>query len=72
MPAQRPALRVHLVSDTAHLLAAGAWVGALPALALLLHQTRGKTGNAGTAVRRLSTIGIASVGTLVATGFVNS
>jgi putative copper resistance protein D len=64
--------RVHLASDTAHLLAAGAWVDALPALALLLHQTRGETANAGAAVHRFSTIGIASVGTLVATGFINS
>ncbi|MGH6741090.1 MAG: copper homeostasis membrane protein CopD, partial [Bradyrhizobium sp.] len=47
--------RLHLVSDMAHLLAAAAWVGGLPALALLLHQTRREPGHAGAAVRRFST-----------------
>ena len=64
--------RVHLVSDTAHLLAAAAWVGGLPALALLLHQTRREPGLAGAAVRRFSIIGMVSVGTLIASGFINS
>ncbi len=69
--------RVHLASDVLHLIAAGAWVGALPALALLLHQTRKIKYDrsilvASGAARRFSPLGIASVGTLLATGVVNS
>jgi copper resistance protein D len=68
---------IHLASDVLHLLAAAAWVGALSALALLLHQMRReKNDRAGivtrTAARRFSTAGIASVATLIATGLVNS
>jgi putative copper resistance protein D len=64
--------RLHLVSDTAHLLAAAAWVGGLPALALLLHQTRREPRLVAAAVRRFSIIGVVSVGTLIASGFINS
>jgi len=64
--------RVHLVSDTAHLLAAAAWVGALPALVLLLHQARDETADAGPIVHRFSNLGVAAVGTLIATGSINS
>ena len=69
--------RVHLASDVLHLIAAGAWVGALPALALLLQRTRKIKDDhsllvASGAARRFSPLGIASVGTLLATGVVNS
>jgi putative copper export protein len=37
---------VHLASDTVHLLAAGAWVGALPGLASS-SQSRGRCGTSG-------------------------
>ncbi len=68
---------IHLVSDMVHLLAAGAWVGALPALALLLAHAR-KPGDSAwgpyavDATRRFSLLGIASVGALLASGVINS
>jgi putative copper resistance protein D len=68
---------IHLVSDIVHLLAAGAWVGALPALALLLAYAQ-RSGDAdwGTyavaATRRFSAVGMVCVGALLASGIVNS
>ncbi len=68
---------IHLVSDMVHLLAAGAWVGALPALVLLLANAR-RSGDpawaryAVAATRRFSLLGIASVGALLASGLINS
>jgi putative copper resistance protein D len=64
--------RLHLASDIAHLLAAAAWVGGLPALALLLQQKRREPGYVSAAVHRFSIIGIVSVGTLIASGIINS
>jgi len=68
---------VHLGADVLHLIAAAAWLGALVPLALLLraamadlHQTSVTV--ARTAVRRFSTLGIASVGTLVGSGLINT
>jgi copper resistance protein D len=66
-----------LASDAFHLLAAGAWVGGLLPLAMLLDCTRrGKQPGCATltseAVRRFSLLGIASVGLLFASGLVNS
>jgi copper resistance protein D len=68
---------VHLAADILHLIAAAAWGGALVPLALLLHATRCDPGEASaaiarTAVLRFSPLGILSVGTLVATGAVNT
>jgi copper resistance protein D len=66
---------VHLVSDVVHLLAAGAWLGGLPALALLLERARSEPrwdDVAVTATRRFSVLGILSVGGLLASGLVNS
>ena len=64
---------MHLGSDILHLLGAAAWLGALPALALLLHLVRGKApAVAAAAARRFSPLGIASVGILLVTGIVNS
>ena len=68
---------IHLVSDMVHLLAAGAWVGALPALALLLARAR-KSGDSAwstyavAATRRFSWLGIASVDALLISGVINS
>lgn len=68
---------IHLSSDVMHLLAAGAWLGALPALAFILFHAR-RNGSrralefAALATRRFSILGIAAVSTLVLTGIVNS
>jgi copper resistance protein D len=68
---------IHLASDILHLIAAAAWGGALVPLALLLHAARRDPGEASaviarTAVLRFSPLGILSVGTLVATGALNT
>jgi copper resistance protein D len=68
---------VHLAADVLHLIAAAAWGGGLIPLALLLHAARRDPGEASaeiarTAVLRFSPLGILSVGTLVATGAVNT
>jgi len=69
--------RFHLASDMVHLLGAGAWLGGLPALVLLLARARRAAhpiwnGVAVIATRRFSTVGIFSVGALLATGVINS
>ncbi len=68
---------IHLASDMAHLLAAGAWLGGLPALAMLLAATSHTNdpawrGFAVAATRRFSWLGIVCVATLMATGIINS
>jgi len=68
---------VHLVADTLHLLAAAAWLGGLLPLSLLfgmaLRQTDPSLAAAlPGATRRFSTLGLWSVGTLLATGLVNT
>ncbi|TMG86452.1 MAG: copper homeostasis membrane protein CopD [Betaproteobacteria bacterium] len=62
---------VQVASDAAHLLAAGAWLGALPALVVLLGNARPRE-VAIRATRRFSALGVASVGALVLTGVVNT
>ena len=67
--------QIHLASDIVHLLAAGAWVGALPALALLLGCARRDatwSDDAVAATRRFSLLGMVSAGALVASGAINS
>jgi putative copper resistance protein D len=66
---------LHLAADILHLLAAAAWIGGLVSLALLLgtarrHQDLGWASLARDVTRRFSTLGIISVGTLLATGIV--
>lgn len=66
---------LHVASDAAHLLAAGAWLGGLLPLAYLI-RPRAKSG-AGTGtidevLLRFSGMGYLAVATLVATGLVNS
>jgi putative copper resistance protein D len=61
----------HLAFDALHLLAAGAWLGALPWLAVAL-RAGVDPAFAGRAARRFSTLGIACVATLVVTGTANA
>ena len=64
--------QLHLASDAVHLVAAGVWLGGLPVLALLLSLARPPRGLAARAAARFSTLGIASVAALLASGIVNS
>jgi putative copper resistance protein D len=66
-----------LVADALHLLAAGAWLGGLPPLAVLLAAaSRGKEPRWATVtaivVQRFSLLGVISVATLLASGIANS
>ncbi len=64
-----------ITTDVVHLLAAGAWLGALPGLAFLLASARGSTaaiGIAGHAAKRFSILGVTSVGALLLSGLGNA
>jgi putative copper resistance protein D len=66
-----------LAADALHLLAAGAWLGGLVPLAMLLAAAARQkdsrwTAVTATAVRRFSVLGVISVGTLLASGIANS
>ncbi len=68
---------IHAPADILHLLAAGAWLGALVPLVIFLAQVwRDKSTQAvaiaRTATLRFSVLGLASVGTLIVTGVVNT
>ncbi len=68
---------LHLPADILHLLASGAWLGALPMLVLLLLKARSDgsheaVSDAWAATKRFSVLGIACVGTLLVTGVVNT
>ncbi len=63
---------LHLASDIIHLMAAGAWIGGLPALAMLLMATPRARGTLARAAGRFSMLGIICVGALAASGLVNS
>ena len=60
-----------IVADVAHLLAAGAWLGALPALVCWLDGNHALDATA-QATRRFSNLGMASVCVLVASGLINT
>ena len=62
---------VQLASDALHLLAAGAWLGALPGLVVLLRNVSEPDVCAAMA-RRFSTLGVLSVTLLLVTGFINA
>lgn len=62
---------VTLAADVVHLLAAAAWLGALPALALFLRAERRSVEMAGV-TGRFSRLGIACVAALLASGLVNA
>jgi putative copper export protein/mono/diheme cytochrome c family protein len=68
---------IHLPADLLHLLATGAWLGALFPLVVLLAQACRDAGPpavavARTATLRFSILGISCVGTLIVTGVVNT
>jgi putative copper resistance protein D len=68
---------IHVVSDAAHLLAAGAWLGGLVPLALIIlahNRDREVTGETDLdqVLMRFSGMGYVAVATLVGSGFVNS
>jgi putative copper resistance protein D len=68
---------LQLAADVLHLIAAAAWLGGLVSLALLLgaacrHDASAWAFVAREATERFSTLGIVSVGTILATGMVNS
>ena len=68
---------LQLAADVLHLIAAAAWLGGLVSLALFLtaarrHDALAWASVARDATRRFSTLGIVSVGTILATGMVNS
>jgi putative copper resistance protein D len=68
---------LHLASDTVHLLAAGAWAGALPGLASLLKRAGDvarpeRLALAVSATQRFSTLGMVSVSALAMTGLINA
>jgi copper resistance protein D len=68
---------IHIVADTLHLLAVGCWMGGLLPLALTF-VAAGRANYAtwapcvSSVTRRFSTLGLWSVGTLLATGLVNA
>jgi putative copper resistance protein D len=68
---------VHIGADILHLVAASAWVGALVPLAIVIATAfagapASSAAIARDVVLRFSTLGVATVGTLVATGVVNT
>jgi putative copper export protein/mono/diheme cytochrome c family protein/peroxiredoxin len=68
---------VHLAADVVHLLAAGAWLGGLPALVLVLRPaldapSAQRLRLAAATIGRFSTLGLISVSLLVVTGTVNA
>jgi putative copper export protein/mono/diheme cytochrome c family protein len=68
---------LHAPADILHLLAAGAWLGALVPLVILLAQTRHDASPQAvslgrTATLRFSVLGLTCVGTLIVTGIVNT
>jgi len=62
---------VHIAANALHLIAAGAWLGALLPLAMALRVATDPVQAYGL-VQRFSTVGFAAVGVLIATGIVNS
>lgn len=70
-----PAGWLHLLADVLHLLASAAWIGGLVPLGLLLAESRRSTvwdSITPNVTRRFSTMGILSVGCLLATGVINT
>lgn len=69
--------RLHLLSDVLHVLAAGAWIGGLVPLALLVAQVSQRPDGACVLVcdkvlRRFSNLGIVSVATILVSGIINT
>jgi copper resistance protein D len=77
MGSQPPLHALHLAADACHLLGAGLWLGALPALCFVLARARTGTGQAwlapaAAAVRNFSTLGVVAVLTILVTGVANT
>lgn len=68
---QGPERNLRVLSDAIHLLAAGTWVGALPALASMLGSAQ-PIDAAARIARRFSSLGVVSVTALVLSGCLNS
>jgi len=69
--------RVHVAADALHLVAASVWIGSLVPLALLLAAARRSADAAAaivarTVISRFSVLGMVAVGTILATGMVNT
>jgi putative copper resistance protein D len=69
--------KLHVIADAMHLIAAAVWIGGLLPFALLLMTARrgadpGLGSVASEVTRRFSTLGVASVGIIFATGLVNT
>jgi putative copper export protein len=65
---------IRITADMLHLIAAGAWIGALPALAMVLIAAKSELPSVGIAARvaqRFSVFGTISVTLLVVTGTIN-
>ena len=65
---------IHVISDGGHLLAAGAWLGGLFPLAIILHRsvmTGVVSKNVDQILLRFSVMGYVAVATLIGSGFVN-
>jgi putative copper export protein/mono/diheme cytochrome c family protein len=69
--AEGPWRSAEVVSDVVHLLAAGAWLGALPPLVYVLGRGQ-PVRDAASISKRFSMLGIACVGTLILSGIGNS
>lgn len=66
---------IHIISDVVHLVAAGAWLGALPALAWLLLRARAEPAQAALAAgvtRRFGMVALIAVAALLGSGIVNT
>ena len=68
---------IHLASDAIHLVAAGAWLGALWPLSILLDRARQAAGPASAAIayqatRRFSMLGMVSVAAILVSGAINT
>jgi copper resistance protein D len=68
---------IHVLSDSLHLLAAGAWLGGLLALGFIVYAScknpcRGRDGDLWQALVQFSSMGIAAVGVLLASGLANT
>jgi putative copper resistance protein D len=68
---------IHELSDSLHLLAAGAWLGGLFALGFIVYAScknpcRGQEGDLGRTLVQFSSVGTAAVGVLLASGLANT
>ena len=71
-----PLRAIHVLSDSLHLLAAGAWLGGLLPLGFIVYSLRNpyraKEGDLGQTLVQFSSMGTAAVGVLLASGLANT